>query len=190
MESLRRAIRRVLLGIERFYHWRHRLRPAGDVLMIGRQVYRGPDRMFPDGTRLSPGNLVGTLHFNNARILRIEADHARQAALGFARLMRASLRRLAQQAHADPLFSDLTVFQGLSWLPPHGRSLGFVTQPCPERLNTRWRAAYFRLLVWAFAPAPETRILAGSRPTVFWLTRAQLLQHYADPPEDDEVHAP
>jgi len=189
MEGLRRIVQYGLLGVERFYHWRHRLLPVGEVLMVGRQRHRGPAMRFPDGTRLEPGDPVGTLHFNNARFLRIEADQARRAALRFARLMRESLRELAQRARTDAPFSDLTVFQGLTWLPPHGRRVGFITQPCPDQMNTRWRSAYFRLLVWAFAPAPETRVRAGAAPTVYWLTRAQLLQDYANLPVDDKENA-
>lgn len=42
--------------------------------------------------------------------------------------------------------------------------------------NTYW--VDFRLLVWTFAPAQETRAAANPEPTCYWLTREQLLLRF------------
>ena len=179
----RHIAQRCLGWVDGLYHRWHRLQPVGEVLYVGRSRYRGPAMAFADGTRLAPGDFIGTLHFNNARFPRIEADTSRRAALRFARLMLESMRLLADRGRRDPLFSELAVYHAVSWLRPHGRQVGFLTQPFPEGPGKRFIAAYFRLLVWAFAPAQETRAAARPEPTLYWLTRTQLLLQFDAAPD-------
>lgn len=109
-----------------------------------------------------------------------------RAALRFARLMLESMHLLADRARRDPLFSDLAVYHAVSWLPPHGRRIGFITEPFPDGPRKRLLAVYFRLLVWAFAPAAQTRASARPDPTIYWLTRKQLLRRFGDVRDDVE----
>ncbi|TXF10960.1 YkoP family protein [Pelomicrobium methylotrophicum] len=180
MEWLRHIVQHGLRGVNGCYRLLHRLRPAGEVLYVGRIRYRGAAMEFADGTRLTPGDFIGTLHFNNARFAQLDGESNRRAALQFARLMLESLQILAHKARHDPAFSDLAVFHALSWLPPHGQRIGFITQPYPHGASRRLRAAYFRLLVWAFAPAAQTRASARAEPTLYWITRKELLRQFAD----------
>lgn len=174
----RSIAQRCLRAVDALYHAQHRLQPVGEILYVGRCRYRGPPMEFADGTRIAPGDFVGTLHFNNARFLQIEADTAHRAASRFAPLMLDSLRTLAGRVRREPLWSDLPVYHGVSWLGPHGRGIGFQTQPVPQGRGKRLRAAYFRVLVWAFAPAAQTRASARPEPTLYWLTRKQLLRRF------------
>ena len=180
MEWLRQIIQHGLLGVDRRYHLRHRLQPVGEVLVVGRSRYRGPAMAFADGTRLAAGDLIGTLHFNNARFLQIDGATSARAALRFARLMLESMRILADKARRDPTFSDLAAYHAVSSLPPHGQRIGFITQPFPSGAKKRLLGAYFRMLVWAFAPAQQTRDSAKPTPTIYWLTRQELLLQFAD----------
>lgn len=189
MRRLRRVAQRSLGRVDALYHRWHGLQRVGEVLYVGRTRYRGPAMAFADGTRLAPGDFMGTLHFNNARFPRIEADTSRRAALRFARLMLESMRILAERGRTDPLFSDLKVYHAVSWLRPHGEQVGFVTQPFPEGLGKRMITVYFRLLVWAFAPAQETRASARPEPTIYWLTHEQLLLRFNDAPSDKTKEA-
>lgn len=189
LQRLRRLAQRGLCRVDELYHRWHRLQPVGEILYVGRTRYRGPAMAFADGTRLAPGDFVGTLHFNNARFSRLEADSSRRTALGFARLMLESLRILAQRGRRDPQFAEVTVYHGVTWLSSHGKQIGFLTQPFPDGPRNRLMAAYFRLLVWAFAPAQETRAAARPEPTIYWLTREQLLSRFADVPADDKEEA-
>jgi len=141
---------------------------------------------FADGTRLAPGDIIGKLHFNNARFLQIEAGTSRRAALRFVRLMLESLHILADKARQEPVFSDLAVYHAVSGLPPHGQRIGFITEPFPEGIWKHLIAAYFRVLVWAYAPAEQTRASAKPAPTVYWLTRKELLQRFGEVHEDAE----
>jgi len=91
---------------------------------------------------------------------------------------------LADRARQDPMFADLTVYHAVSWLPPHGQRIGFITEPFPDGARKRSIAAYFRLLVWAYAPAKETRASARPDPTIYWLTRMDLLRRFGDASDD------
>jgi hypothetical protein len=186
MDWVRQITQSCLRRVDDLYRNRHRLQPVGEILYVGRSRYRGPTMEFADGTRLAPGDLVGTLHFNNARFPRIEADTSRRAALRFVRLMLESMRILADRARQDPLFSDLAVYHAVSWLPPHGQRIGFITEPFPDGPKKRVLAAYFRLLVWAFAPAEQTRTSARPDPTIYWLTRKELRRRFGNMRDDVE----
>lgn len=181
---VRRAVQGALRGVDDLYHRRHELQPVGEVLYAGRARYRGPAMEFADGTRLAPGDFIGKLHFNNARFARIEADSAARAARHFARLMLASMHGLADRARRDAGFADLAVYHAVTWLPPHGRGVGFVTEPFPAGPRNRLIAAYCRLLIWAFAPAEQTRASARPEPTVYWLTRRELLTRFGEVRDD------
>lgn len=180
MEWLRGIVLCGLRWVDGCYRLLYRLRPAGEVLYVGRSRYRGAAMEFADGTQLTPGDYIGTLHFNNARFTQLDGASNRRAALQFAHLMLESLQVLAHKARHDPAFSDLAVYHALSWLPPHGERIGFVTRPYPHGVARRLHAAYFRLLVWAYAPASKTRASARPEPTLYWITRRQLLRQFAD----------
>lgn len=177
---VRQITQSTLRKVDDLYHRRHGLQLVGEVLYAGRTRYRGPAREFVDGTRLAPGDYIGTLHFNNARFPEIEAETATRAALRFARLMLESMHCLADRVRRDAGFADLTVYHAVSWLPPHGRGIGFVTEPFPDGPRKRLIAAYCRLLIWAFAPAEQTRTSARPEPTVYWLTRKELLTRFGE----------
>lgn len=176
---MRRAALSCLRQVDALYRRWHALQPVGEMLYVGRTRYRGPVREFADGTRLAPGDWVGTLHFNNARIHELGAALGAQAAFRFARLLSESLHLLADLARHDPAFADLAAYHALTWLPPHGRQAGFITEPYPDGLRKRLRTAYFRLLVWTFAATEQTRTTARPDPIVYWLTQAQLLGKFS-----------
>jgi processive 1,2-diacylglycerol beta-glucosyltransferase len=186
MDWVRQITQSCLRRVDDLYRNRHRLQPVGEVLYVGRSRYRGPAMEFADGTRLAPGDLVGTLHFNNARFPKIEADTSRRAAWRFVRLMLESVHILADRARQDPMFSDLAIYHAVSWLPPHGQWMGFITEPFPDGPKKRLIAAYFRLLVWAYAPAEQTRASARPDPTIYWLTHKELLRRFGDVRDDME----
>jgi len=186
VDRVRRVAQSGLGRVDDFYRNRHRLQPVGEILYVGRSRHRGPPLQFADGTRLATGDMVGKLHFNNARFLQIEAETSRGAASRFVRLMLESLHILADKARQDPVFSDLTVYHAVSGLPPHGQRIGFITEPFPEGIWKGLIAAYFRVLVWVYAPAAQTRASAKPAPTVYWLTRKELLQRFGEVHDDGE----
>jgi hypothetical protein len=177
MERLRRIARRALSGVDGLYRRRFELQPVGPILFVGRSRYRGPARRFADGTQLQPGDIVGTLHFNNARSAALEAATPNAIAVRFMRLLLQSLRNLAELSHEGRPFGDLSVFQGIGWWR-HGESVGFISEPFPEGGRKRFLAVHIGLLVWAFAPSVSTAIAARPEPRISWITRETLIKRY------------
>jgi hypothetical protein len=91
--------------------------------------------------------------------------------------MRESLRALAEVAQSDPTLRDVTVFQGMTWLPAHGEVVGFVSTPMPKNWRTRLLAGHFRILMSVFAPAARIRERGNAEPRFYWLTRTALVSN-------------
>lgn len=179
MDVLRLLTRKALGVIDAWYYKRNRLHTLGPVLYLGRSRYHGPDMVFEDGTALRDNEPIGRLHFNNASIAALGEGSLHRTGLKFAKLMRLSLLRLAQCAQSDPQFNDITVFAGVTWIPEHGKGVGFVSKPLPRSLRRALLGAHFRLLLWAFAPAARTRAAGFTEPRMYWLTKSALSSNVA-----------
>jgi hypothetical protein len=177
MNVLRRCRQAVLGLVDAWYYRRHRLRTLGPVLFLGHARYRGPELRFEDGTLLRDNDPIGRLHFNNASIAALGEGSLHRVGFRFAKLMRQSLRALADAAQSDPTLRDVAVFQGMTWLPAHGEVVGFVSTPLPKSWRTRLLAGHFRLLMSAFAPAARIRERGDAEPRLYWLTRAALVRN-------------
>jgi hypothetical protein len=153
-------------------------------LLVNTTQYRGGARQFPDATTLNPSDPIGELHFNNACIAMLGDGSRQTAGVRFARLFRQSLRELALQAQSARELRDVQVFHGITWFKPHGRKVGFVSEPAQPGLQRRWQAIYFRLLAWGFAPNTKRRKIDFA-PRQFWITRGELLRHFG--PEASDV---
>jgi hypothetical protein len=190
MEWLRLALRSALSRVDKLYRLRHRLRPVGPVLFVGRARYAGPPRQFADGTRLLPGDVLGTLHFNNARIAALEALTPTAIALRFRRLLLESLGTLAQLGSEGGPFDDVAVFQGIGWWR-QGETIGFLSEAFPEGRRKRFLTLHIGLLVWAFAPRFSTALAARPEPRISWITRAALIKRFgkAKPMPQDTTSA-
>lgn len=174
MSLLHRSARRVLGWVDAWYYRRYSLRTLGPVLFLGHARYQGPQIRFEDGTVLNDGDAIGRLHFNNASIAALGEGNMHRVGFRFARLMRESLRQLEMTARSDPQLRDVSVFQGVTWIPAHGEVVGFVSTPMPQNLRTRLLKRHFRLLSWVFAPASRIRDRANTEPRLYWLTRRAL----------------
>jgi hypothetical protein len=177
MKLLHRFARRVLAIVDAWYYKRHRLQTLGPVLYLGYARYRGPELKFEDGTLLRENDPIGRLHFNNASIAALGEGSMHRVGFRFAKLMRESLRKLAEAARSDPALAEIRVFQGLTWIPAHGEVVGFVSTPMPKNWRTRLLSAHFRLLMWVFAPAARIRDRGNAEPRFYWLTRAALTRN-------------
>lgn len=174
---MRALVTRIMNRIDAWYHRRHQLRPLGPALHVGCSPYRGPELQFADGTILRDGEMIGTLHFNNASISAIGEGTMQRTGFRFARLMRESLRALAVSSRNDPWLCDIRVYHGITWMPAHGNVVGFESRPLPVTLRNRFIKAYLRVLLWTFAPASRTRQRAVVEPRAYWLTRDTLAQN-------------
>jgi hypothetical protein len=174
MKPVHNFMRRILEWVDAWYYRRHNLRSLGPVLLLGRARYHGAEIRFDDGTVLRDQDPIGRLHFNNASIAALGEGSMHRVGFRFARLMRESMRRLADAAQSDPSLGDLQVFQGVTWLPAHGEVVGFVSTPMPRTWKSALLAAHFRLLSWVFAPSVRIREREHAGPRLYWLTRASL----------------
>lgn len=174
MKLLHRFAQRTLGLVDAWYYRRYKLRTLGPVLFLGRAQYRGPELQFEDGTLLRENDYIGRLHFNNASIAALGEGSMHRVGFRFAKLMRESLRNLAEAARSDPSLADLRVFQGTTWIPAHGEVVGFVSTAMPKTWKTRLLSAHFRMLMWVFAPAARIRGREQAEPRLYWLTRAAL----------------
>ena len=164
--------------VDVWYNRRHRLQAVGQVLLVGRVRYRGPEKLFPDGTLLRPDDVIGQLHFSNRNIAGLGASsNTKFTTFRFARLMRESLRLLVHSAHNDPVLSTISVFTGVTWIPAHGDIVGFISEPLPKTWRNWWLGPYFKLLSWTFAPSAAGRERRNAQPRVYWLTRTMLAQN-------------
>ena len=177
MKLLHRAAHKILSWIDRWYYRRYRLRTLGPVLFLGHARYRGPEIKFEDGTVLRDNDPIGRLHFNNASIAALGEGSMHRIGFRFAKLMRESLRHLAEAAHTDPSLRDVRVFQGVTWIPSHGEVVGFVSTPMPKSWKTRLLAGHFRLLSWVFAPSKKSGVRESRDPRLYWLTREALVRN-------------
>jgi len=177
MKLLHRAARTVLGWVDRWYYRRYKLRTLGPVLFLGYARYRGPEIRFEDGTLLRDNDPIGRLHFNNASIAALGEGSMHRVGFRFAKLMRESLRQLAEAARTDPSLADIRVFQGVTWIPAHGEVVGFVSTPMPKSWRTRLLAGHFRMLSWVFAPSARIRQRERPEPRLYWLTREALVRN-------------
>jgi hypothetical protein len=178
MKALLRRLARKTLGlVDAWYYRRYRLRTLGPVLFLGHARYRGPELRFEDGTLLRDNDPIGRLHFNNASIADLGEGSMHRVGFRFAKLMRESLRALAEVARTDPSLRNISVFQGMTWIPAHGEVVGFVSTPMPKGWKTRLYAGHFRLLMRVFAPSSQIRSRGRAEPRLYWLTRAALLRN-------------
>lgn len=174
---MRNVVQRIMARVDAWYERKHELRALGPVLRIGCVRYRGPRREFADGTVLNDNELIGRLHFNNASIVGIGDGSLHRTGFRFAKLMRESLRTLAEASERDPELRAIRVYHGVTWIPEHGNVVGFESTPRPKTWRTRVLSGYFKLLLWTFAPASRTRAQARAEPRDYWLTQRTLAQN-------------
>jgi len=174
---MRAVAQRILGRVDIWYQRKHHLRALGPVLRIGYVRYQGPSRTFADGTVLRENDVIGRLHFNNSSIAAIGEGSLHRTGFRFAKLMRESLRLLAEASQSDPELRSIHVFHGVTWIPAHGNVVGFVSTPRPRTWRTRILSSYFRLLLWTFAPASRTRARVQAEPRDYWLTQQMLVRN-------------
>jgi hypothetical protein len=174
---MRSVARKLLSRVDEWYQRKHQLRALGPVLRVGCVRYHGPPMQFDDGTLLEDNQLIGRLHFNNSSIAAIGEGSLHRTGFRFAKLMRESLRTLAEAAQSDPELRTIAVFHGVTWIPQHGGVVGFVSTPRAKTWRTRLLGGYFKLLLWTFAPASRTRAKARAEPRDYWLTQRMLAQN-------------
>ena len=187
MSFTRRVIKGGFRLYDRLYRLVFQLRPVGPLLYVGCERYRGPARAFADQTELRPGEPIGTLHVNNALIANLyETDGAGQRVpLAFSRLLLASLEALAAEAQVDSRLREIPVYRGINWFRPRGKRIGFQVEALAGGSRAALLRLHFRLLLYAFAGGDDSWKTRPIKPHIFWLTRRQLMKHFARDSSED-----
>lgn len=133
------------------------------------------------GVVIHPGDRIGILHLNNARVVTLHADGRPPLAVGlaFRRDLFASLRELAALASGGGRLAAARAFAATTIFHRGLRRLGFET----ERRRLVWPgyvAAYQRALLTTLHPAGAARVrrLALVRAERLWIAREALLARY------------
>jgi hypothetical protein len=160
------------------------------IFRIGRSEARAPVSL-ADGTRLRPGEVIGTLHFWNEQMPRYSRNGPD---LAWARAMRDrvlhSLRALAEYIESEPGWEEIRALHGAAALSARldaqlrrvAERYGFERLPASESHRRRLHALGDSLMVWgltrAFQPAALPRQAFLRHHSDFWMSRTTLRQRY------------
>lgn len=177
---MNRVLSKLFKCHEAIYHRIHHLQHIGSMLYLGTGYYHGSARIFADGTYLKPGDMAGFIHFDNECLADLySTKNASGAAFSFTRLLLKSFYAVAERVVNDPAFQSIQVFTGITWFKPHGSRFGFCAGPLPDGLKKKLLNWHFRLLLRMVLPAGHSPSNSTLEPHQFYLTRQQLLQHFA-----------
>lgn len=174
-------------------YWRrsHGVEKFDELLSFSFEPYAGARRMMNDGSWIEPGDCLAILHFNRECFTNLSAnpkDYLRNA-LRFRKLLLSSFRQLAQDMHTNEKLGMVKAFHGVSWIPPHGEKLGFLIERLPDSARNHLRTFYFKILLKIFFPHIATTEKNPIQPHAYWLTRHNLLKHFA-PQQTDALLIP
>lgn len=164
-------------------YWRrsHGVERFDELLSFSLEKYAGQPCLMNDGSWINPGDWLAILHFNRecfANSSPNPKDYIRNA-LRFRKLIISSFAQLANVINKDEKFFKVKAFHGISWLPPHGEKLGFRIERLPDSTLNRVRKFYFRILLKTFFPHVATAEKDHIHSYAYWLTREDLIKHFA-----------
>lgn len=179
---------RIMSWYDAWWRRRHGVEKFDDLLSFSFETFSGERRVMNDGTWIEPGDYLAILHFNRECFISSSANpqHYLRNALRFRRLLLSSFRQLARDINENEKFVMVKVFHGVSWLPPHGEKLGFLIERLPDSTLNIVRKVYFKILLTVFFPHVAALEKNRIQPHAYWLTRQNLLKHFAAEPLDNE----
>lgn len=166
------------LCYDRAYRRLHKLEPVDDFLQIKKHSYQGAPQVFRDGTRLTAGDTILILHFNNEFMTHLHGNHgpasSRRVAWSFGKALINSMKGLHKYVHAQCATDEVKAITGITWFKTHGDKVGFESHPVPAGWR-RWLLHWhFRLLLLALFPQLQAHHNRELLPHQFWLTPSQL----------------
>lgn len=166
------------LCYDRAYRRWHKLDPVDDFLLVKKDSYQGAPQVFRDGTRLTAGDTILTLHFNNEFMTRLHGKHgqmsSRRVAWSFGKALIGSMKRLHKYLEAQSAKDEVKAITGVTWFKTHGDTVGFESHPLPAGWRRQLLHWHFRLLLLALFPQLQAHHNRQLTPHQFWLTPEQL----------------
>jgi hypothetical protein len=178
-----RVLEPFLLRYERLERRRRRIRMVrrGGVVGMEFRRHRGSPFRLRDGTVVSPDDLIGEFHLDNALIREL------LPALGHApilRIARDDLRTLAAWARGVTPDRRPVAYHGESILVPYARRMGLEVYARRSTWFTRLQDWYLRGVMARWAVEGKQRLRhgrTGLRAGVAWLSAEGLERRYGDP---------
>jgi len=171
------GVLKVWLWWERFYLWRHRVRPLGEdsVVQIEMRRHRGRTVALLDGTEVRTGDLVAELHLSN---LRVASGWASSTWSPFAVLesTRTDLTVLARSVAAGTL-GPVKAVHAVSLVAPALARIGFQVEPLRRSAHSRLLRFYLIGLIAIYNPAgwrAADRARTRAWPAEAWMSTATL----------------
>lgn len=171
---------RFMCWYDTYWRRKHGVEKFNDLLSFSFETFSGERRVMNDGTWVEPGDHLAILHFNRECFMNSSANpkHYTRNALRFRKLLLSSFRNLAERIDSHEKLTQVKVFHGISWLPPHGEKLGFLIERVPDSALTYVRKFYFRVLLRVFFPHVSALENNRIQPHAYWLTRQNLLRYF------------
>jgi hypothetical protein len=172
---------RFMCWYDAWWRRKHKVEKFDELISFSFEKFSGDRRIMNDGSWIEPGDALAILHFNRECFSgpTTDARDYMRNALRFRKLIIASLSQLAKDVNNHEKLVQVKAFHGVSWLPPHGEKFGFLIEQLPDSALNRARKYYFRLLLKAFFPQVAERENKRIQPHAYWLTRNNLLKHFA-----------
>jgi hypothetical protein len=174
----------VMSLIERLDRTRRRIRPMrpGGVLGIELRRWRGSAVTLDDGAVVRRGDLIGALHFDNARLRELTASGSLLEAW---QRGRGDLRELGAWAAAQPPERRPVAYFGEGLHGTVAARVGFEVRPRPRTWWTGLQDWYFRGLLARWSRLGRGRLRVGTgelHASEYWLS-ADRLQRLHGPPD-------
>ena len=168
----------VLALIEQIDRRRRGIRPIrpGAVLGLELRHHRRAPIPLRDGTVISPGDLVGLIHFDNARLRDLTSSGSLLPAW---RQGRGDLAALARWAARQPPGHRPVAFFGEGLHGAVAARVGFEVRPRPRTWYTRLQDWYFRGLLARWSRLGRARLAVGRgefHAAEYWLSAARLTE--------------
>ncbi|AET68412.1 putative xylanase/chitin deacetylase [Desulfosporosinus orientis DSM 765] len=150
---------------------------ANNLLRLSQKRYKGPDLYSSDGRLLAKeGDIVGEIHFDNARFMGKETD-TQSIALKALHKIKPSLAEVAAYINQNPNYAEIKVFLGLTLIHRGVKRLGFEVNDVPITFSTRLIAFLQRSIMRIYHPKGKVRAekMNTIYPKLVFITREQLV---------------
>jgi hypothetical protein len=173
----------ILATWERVDRRRRRIHPVrhGALLGVEFRTHAGPPLRLADGTTIRPGDPIGELHLDNARVREVVAAHGWSGV----RFVLHDLPFLARWASRPDLGPRPIAFHAGGLLAPLAARAGFEVRPRRRSPRARLDEWYLRWLMGHWSPAGRARLARGHsrlRSANAWISTEALVLRYGAAP--------
>lgn len=166
----------IMALVERIDRFRRGIRPIRPGALLGLEVgrYEREPITLADGTVISPGDIIGLVHFDNARVRQLTATGSLLAGW---QQGRGDLAALAAWARDEPPERRPAAYFGEGLHAVLASRVGFEVRPRPRTWYTSLQDWYFRGLIARWSRLGRQRLGIGHgelHASEYWLSAGRL----------------